>query len=164
MALSRRRLGPAVVTLIVIDAVLVLIVAILLMTSAARSGQGGSGADAPLGEAAVTFASPTRNITCSIYDAAARCEIAVFQYDTPTLDGCSGDVGHEIEVTADGAHWICRTGSAPPTPGPEIADLAWGDSAQANGFTCTSTGNGVTCTHDASSHSFHLERHAVTLG
>jgi hypothetical protein len=165
MALPQRRLGPVVVTLIVIDVVLVLVVAILLVTNAARSRDGTATSDgSPVGDAAVTFASPTRNITCAIYDASARCEIAQFQYETPTLDGCSGDVGHEIEVTADGARWICRTDSPPPPPAPEIADLDWGDSTAANGFTCMSTGNGVTCTHDESSHFFHLERHDVTLG
>lgn len=171
MAEPRQPLGAGVVTLIVVDAVLVLVFVLLLGQSGLLGGLAGSSgttgaSPSPSATAtaeAVTFASPTRNIMCTISPEAAGCEIAHFMYATPTLEGCQGDVGHEIEVTADGAHWVCRSGSPPPTPGVDIPDLDWGDSTSAYGFTCTSTGNGVTCTHDETGHSFSLERRAYSF-
>lgn len=170
-------LGRGIVTLIVIDAVLVLVLAVMLGQSGFLGGPNGSGPGTDLASGSpsaspseavdaevVRFASPTRNISCTISPDAAGCEIAHFMYATPTLEGCDGIVGHDIEVTADGAHWVCRTGSPPPTPGPEIADLDWGDTITSYGFTCMSTNDGVTCTHDETSHSFSLARRVVSLG
>jgi hypothetical protein len=166
----RRPLGAGVITLIVVDAVLVLVFVFLLgqngyLNGLASPGGGSSSPSATpsVTAEAVTFASPTRNITCTITPDAANCEIAQFMYATPTLEGCSGDAGHEIEVTPDGAHWVCRTGTPPPTPSPDIANLDWGHSITASGYTCTSEHNGVTCTYDESGHSFSLARRAVTL-
>lgn len=171
MAEQRAPLGAGVVALIVVDALLLLVFAVLLIQSLTSSR---TGAEPPptvnatptepaVGEA-VVFASPTRNITCSIREDAANCEIAHFMYQAPTLDGCEGSVGYEIEVTADGARWVCRTGSPPPTPSDTIADLPWARSTTAYGFTCTSEGNGVTCRHDDSGHFFSLARREYTLG
>lgn len=171
MGAPRRPLGAGVVTLMVIDAVLVVTLAFMLgqagYLSGGAGGTGGATATAsstptPTAEP-VIFASPTRNISCSITPDAANCEIAQYMYATPTLAGCTGDVGHEIEVTPDGAHWVCRTGSPPPTPGPEVANLDWGDSITAYGYTCISERDGVTCTYDASGASFHLARREVTF-
>lgn len=171
MSEQRAPLGAGVVALIVVDALLLLVFAVLLFLSLPS---GRTGAEAPptvdptptepnVGEA-VVFASPTRNITCSIREDAANCEIAHFMYQAPTLAGCEGSAGHEIEVTAEGARWVCRTGSPPPTPSAEIADLPWARSTTAYGFTCTSEGNGVTCRHDESGHSFSLARREYSLG
>ncbi len=164
--------GPAVVTLIVIDAVLVLTFAFMFGQRGLPSPPPGiaeravstssSATSSPTVEP-VRFASPTRNIACTIAPDAANCEISQFMYDAPTLDGCSADVGHEIEVTPEGAHWVCRTASPPPTPGPEVTDLDWGDSVTEYGYTCSSENDGVTCVHDESGSSFHLARREATL-
>lgn len=171
MTPSREPLGAAVIALIVVDIALVLAFGIMLGRSGLLGSVGGvldrptaTASSSPTSTAApVVFASPTRNISCAITPDAARCEIAQFMYATPTLEGCSGDVGHEIEVTADGARWVCRAEAPPSPPGAEIADLAWGDSTSAYGYTCTSASNGVICTHTASGHSFSLARRAVSL-
>ncbi len=169
MSGTRRPLGPGVITLIAVDVVLVLILLVLLAQAGSNGGTTATSpaspttpADAPTAEE-VVFASPTRNITCFIRPESASCEIAQFMYETPTLDGCDGDVGHEIEVTADGAGWVCRTGEPPPPPAPEVPNLDWGDSISRYGFTCMSTNDGVTCTHDATGHSFSLARRVVSL-
>lgn len=172
MAASRRPLGAGIITLIVVDAVLVVILVIMFVQSRpaddpGSEADGTTSADSspdPADDAeSVVFASPTRNITCTIGGESAGCEIAHFMYETPTLEGCTGDVGHEIEVTADGARWVCRTESPPPTPSPDIEDLDWGDSVTANGFTCTSANDGVTCAHDESGRSFSLARRVYSL-
>jgi hypothetical protein len=173
MAGERRPLGAGLVTLIVIDAVLVLVLAVLFVQRGPLR-LGGPGDDQALGDATasptfdpaevVAFASPTRNIGCTISPIAANCEIAHYMYATPTLEGCSGSVGNEIEVTAESAHWVCRTGSPPPSPSADVANLDWGDSISEHGFTCTSENDGVTCTHDETGHTFSLARRVVSLG
>ena len=168
MAGPRRPLGAGVVTLVVIDAVLVLVFVFLLGQHGYLNGPGGPADASPTSTPTATaepvrFASPTRNIGCTITPDAANCEIAQFMYATPTLEGCTGDVGHEIEVTPDSAHWVCRAGAPPPAPGPDVADLDWGKSISAYGFTCTSENDGVTCVHDESGNAFSLARRVVTL-
>lgn len=171
---ARRPLGAGIVTLIVVDAVLVVVFLVMLVQLNGSAG-GGPGAGEPVAGSTTTsspadpdaetvlFASPTRNISCTIDGDSAGCEIAHIMYEKPTVEGCDGDVGHEIEVTAESAHWVCRTESPPPSPGPEIENLDWGDSVTANGFTCTSANDGVTCTHEESGNSFSLARRVYSL-
>lgn len=171
MAAPGRRapLGRAVITLIVVDALLVLAFLVLLVQNrpgAGESGQPTTAASTPTDEDTaepVIFASPTRNISCAIRGQSAGCEIAHIMYEPPTIEGCTGDVGHEIEVTADGAGWVCRSGEPPAPPTDDIPDLPWGRSISANGFTCTSENDGVTCRHDESGHFFSLARRVYSL-
>jgi hypothetical protein len=168
MAGERRPLGAGLVTLIVVDAVLVLVLAVLFVQRGPGFGSGaqGLGAASPSGSPAevVAFASPTRNIGCTITPEAANCKIAQYMYETPSLEDCTGNAGNEIEVTAEGAHWVCRTGSPPPPPSADVPDLDWGDSIAVYGFTCTSENDGVTCTHDETDHTFSLARRVYSLG
>jgi hypothetical protein len=164
----RRPLGAGIITLIVVDAVLVAVFLVMLVQLNGPGGGepvAGSTTSSPADPNAetVVFASPTRNISCTIDGDSAGCEIAHILYEKPTVEGCDGDVGHEIEVTAESAHWVCRTESPPPSPGPEIENLDWGDSVTANGFTCTSANDGVTCRHDESGNSFSLARRVFTI-
>jgi hypothetical protein len=168
MAGTRRPLGAGIATLIVVDSVLVIVLAFMLGQHGFLAGVGvpGAGSARPTPSASVEvvrFASPTRNISCAIAPDAARCEIAHIMYATPTLEGCAGDVGHEIEVTPDGARWVCRTDAPPDPPTSDIADLPWGKSVSADGYTCTSEHDGVTCVYDAAGHSFSLARRVVSL-
>lgn len=173
MAATREPLGAGVVSLIVIDLFLVLAFGVLLvqgghlddLLGGQRPSASQSTGPTPTSTAEpVVFASPTRNIQCAITPDGVRCEISQFMYAEPTLEGCAGDVGHEIELTPEGASWVCRTDpTAPPTPGPEIANLDWGDSTSAYGYTCTSAQNGVICTHDDTGRSFSLARREVSL-
>ncbi len=175
MAAVRRPWGAGVVTLIVVDAVLVLIFVILLvqagpMGPASPEGTGatavaGSGVDGTADDGVtqvVAFASPSRNIGCTIDADAASCTIAQFSYSPPDVEGCTDTAGHEIEVTAQGSNWVC-SGSTPGPAGPDVEVLAYGDSASANGFTCSSSEAGIACRHDATGHSFSLARGGATL-
>ena len=176
MAAARRPLGAGIVTLIVVDALLVIVFAVLLAGSGllggaeavddgapqaapTAAGEQGAGAAATV----VTFASPSRNISCTIDGAAATCAIADFTYSPPAVPGCTGITGHEVQVAADGARWLCTQGAAPARAGADVDVLAYGQSIAANGFTCTSSESGMTCLHDASGHSFSLARGGATL-
>lgn len=176
MAAARRPLGAGIVTLVVVDALLVVVFAVLLAGSGLLSGSGavdeGAQQAAPVAageqgvgeaETVVTFASPSRNISCTIDGAAATCAIAEFTYSPPAVPGCTGTTGHEVQVTADGAAWLCTQGAAPARAGSDVDVLAYGQSIAANGFTCTSSESGVTCRHDASGQSFSLARGGATL-
>lgn len=168
MLAARRPLGAGLVTLIVVDVLLVVVFVMMLAqfrpAPGGRDGDGSNPTAAPPDTSEVVlFASPTRNITCAIDGGSAGCEIAHIMYDPPALEGCDGDVGHEIEVTADGARWVCRPGAPPEPPGDSIENLDWGESVSANGFTCTSENDGVTCRHDESGHAFSLARRVYDL-
>lgn len=170
MAGQHRPFGAGIATLIAVDSVLVLVLAFMLGQQGYLTGLGVPG-ESPASPTpsvsasveAVRFASPTRNISCSIAPDAASCEIAHIMYEEPTVEGCDGDVGHEIEVTPDGARWVCRTEAPPEPPTDDIEDLPWGKSVTAHGYTCTSENDGVTCAHDESGHTFSLARRVVSL-
>jgi hypothetical protein len=157
-----------VVTLIVVDAALVLILGILLV-QAGRGASGDGGGPAPTGGgpgtevAAVTFTSPSRNITCDVDADAATCRIAEFTYATPSVADCAGNPGHELQLTEDGASWVCREGDPPAPAGEDVEVLEYGDSVSASGFTCTSSEQGIGCRHEESGHSFSLARGGATL-
>jgi hypothetical protein len=171
MASTREPLGAGVTGLIVIDMVLVLAFGVLFVQGGhlddvlgqPRTAAGLTTSATPTAEP-VVFASPTRNIACRITPDGVRCEIAQFMYAKPTVEGCAGDVGHEVELTPDGAAWVCRTATTPPpTPSADIANLEWGESTAAYGYTCTSAHNGVICTNDETGKSFSLARREVSL-
>jgi hypothetical protein len=172
MAASGRPLGSGVVTLIVVDAVLVLIFLVMLLQfsrpGVAGSPPDGDGDPSPTvsttsaGET-VVFTLPSRNITCAIGGDATRCAIAEFEYAPPSIEGCEGRTGHEVELTADGARWLCTQGDPPGPAADEIDVLDYGASTSANGYTCESSEEGVTCRHEESDHSFSLARAGATL-
>lgn len=169
MTASRQPLGNAVVILIVVDAVLVLTFLVLLL-QAGRADLAGSPSAPTPGQttshtpgSTVAFAMPSGNISCTIGKDAARCAIAEFSYDPPSVAGCTGTTGHEIELTADGARWLCTTGEPPGVAGSDVEVLGYGSSTAANGFTCQSSTEGVSCRHDDSGHAFSLARAGATL-
>jgi hypothetical protein len=178
MTPTRRPLGAGIVTLVVVDAVLVLTL-LVLFVQAVRTGVVvlGSAATASTGTSApsstamtaagsgdtIRFAMPSRNISCEIAPGAATCLISQFSYATPVVPDCSGTVGNEVRLTADGAAWVCRGGGAPGLAPADVAVLDYGTSASAHGFTCDSARTGVTCRHEESGHSFSLARGGATL-
>lgn len=168
MTAARRPLGRALVTLIVIDAVLVLTFLVLLASGRAEpTGSSGAETSGPTTShsagSTVAFALPSGNISCTIGAEDARCAIADFTYAPPIVSGCTGVTGHEIEVTAAGARWLCTTGEPPGAAGSDVEVLAYGSSTAANGFTCQSTTQGVSCRHDDSGHTFSLARAGATF-
>lgn len=171
MAASRRPLGSGIITLIVIDAVLVLIFLVMLLQFNRTGEPPASGANgvvptststASAGEP-VSFTSPSRNISCTIDAESTTCAIAEFSYAPPTVEGCTGRTGHEVRLTADGAQWLCTAGDPPGPAGEAIPVLEYGASASAHGFTCVSSEEGVSCRHDESGHSLSLSRAGATL-
>lgn len=165
---ARRPLGAGVVTLIVVDAVLVLILVILVVQSSpgpATGGDAGSGTatTASGGAKGAVVASPSRNITCTLAQDATTCTIAEFSYATPTLPGCDGTVGHEIRLTADGASWVCGEGEPPGPAAADVEVLDYGESITSAGVTCSSSEQGIACTHEESGHSLSLARGGATL-
>lgn len=166
MAATRRPLGAGVVTLIVIDAVLLLILAILVVQSrsAEAPGDTAGGVVTPTAPGAtVVFASPTRNITCTMGDGAVTCQIAEFTYAEPSVEDCAGNAGHEVRLTADGATWVCSDGDPPGPAGEDVQVLPYGETASSGGFLCSSSEQGMTCRHEESGHSFSLARAGATL-
>lgn len=169
MTASRRPLGSAIVTLIVVDAVLVLAFLVLLVLST-RADSPSSAGDATPGQttshsagSTVEFTLPSRNIACTIAAETASCAIADFSYSPPIVAGCTGTTGYEIEVSAAGARWLCTTGEPPGAAADDVEVLDYGASTAANGFTCQSSTEGVSCRHDDSGHSFSLARAGATL-
>lgn len=178
MTPTRRPLGAGIVTLVVVDAVLVLTLLVLFVqavrtgvvvlgspaTASSEEGEPSSLAEvAPGSGDTVTFALPSRNIACEISPEAATCLISQFSYATPVLSGCPGTVGHEVRLTADGASWVCREGGAPGLASADVPVLDYGTSTSVHGYTCESARSGVSCRHDDTGHSFSLARGGATL-
>ena len=170
MAASRRPLGGGIVTLIVVDAVLVLIFLVMLLQFSRTDvpGAPGDGASPPAATngtptETVVFTLPSRNITCAIGGEGTRCAIAEYEYAPPAVEGCEGSTGHEVELTPDGSRWLCTPGDPPGPAAEDIEVLDYGATASANGYTCASSEEGVTCRHEESDHSFSLARAGATL-
>jgi hypothetical protein len=114
------------------------------------------------------FVSPSGNIACAVDDERALCGIANFEYadriPTAVVEECDGKVGHFLQVTADGASFVCDTSGqdltieAAGTPA-----LGYGQEETVDGFTCTSEETGMTCRHDESGYSFAVRRAAYDL-
>lgn len=187
------RLPRTVVSLIAVDVLLVvaLAVVIVLILSGAIGAGGGTGGTGAVGTAGPgrptptapvtaivpsspptatgvadlsTFRLPSGNISCDITDEAATCVIASFAYTPPSADTCSGTVGHVLVVDANGASIPCRRGDAPAVAGRDTPVLDYGRTTSAHGFTCESSRSGVSCRHDASGHQFTVARAAYSLG
>ncbi len=164
-ASSRPPLGSGIVTLIVVDAVLVLVFLVMLWQFTRPDvGANPSSSTSPSATQTaaegdeVVFTLPSRNITCVMAADATTCAIAEFEYDPPEVAGCEGSTGYEIEVTPEGARWLCTEG-APPGPASEGTDvLDYGSAASSNGYTCESSEQGVACRHDESGNAFSLAR------
>lgn len=178
MPASRRPLGAGIVTLIVVDAVLVLVFLALLLQAVqsgilalpgAGAAEQGTAAAAPDDRSGadpvdpVTFTLPSRNIACEVTADAATCTIAQFSYPEPTVPGCDGLVGHDIRLTADGASWLCRDGGAPGRAGSDVPVLDYGETTSVPPYTCASAPTGVSCRNVETGRSFSLARAGATL-
>lgn len=107
----------------------------------------------------VTFASPSRNIGCTIDEAGVRCGIASLAKEPEAVEGCDGTVGFVWDVTAAGVDTPCTPTDQKPAKAPTSVNvLGYGQRATGFGFTCTSAEAGVTCVHDESGRGFLLAR------
>lgn len=185
-----RRLGPAAITLIVVDAVLIGLLIVLMVTaprSADNDGPGSTqasvgesgtdpgspGASAEPGSTQVVtvpqgalelaeFASPSGNIWCTIGSDSAACQISEMAYQAPG-GGCEGNelFGHVVEVAADGSSFPCPDGGIPGAPAADRTVLEYGQTSALGDFMCTSSESGMRCTNIRTGAGFTVARAAA---
>ncbi len=175
---SWRNLSSGMRTFVAIDGVLVLGLLVLLGVTLARGGGSGydptatSGATAPSTRPTTsatphatlaTFASPSRNIACTITAAGATCTIASITFTPPPINGCTGPLGHVVTVDATGSAMPCPDGPAPEVAGPDVPVLDYGRSTSAHGYTCVSSTAAMTCWNDATGQGFTVARQDYSL-
>lgn len=180
---SSGRLGPAMTTFVVIDAILVvtfLILVIMLKPYAAGGGSPATGSSsiaaeetpettAPTEEETAvaelaTFQLPSGNIWCEMTTTSATCTILRYTYTPPEApDGCDGTVGNVLQVTADAAaSMVCVVGDPASVPA-NAPVLDYGEASTVGQMTCHSSENGVTCLHNATGNGFSVARAGYVL-
>ncbi len=183
---KRGAVGPAAITLIVLDVLLIAALVVIMATwpdagaSEEPSPTSTAGSPSPTQDASpaegeettqaeavevpedaldvASFIMPSQNIWCELGEDSAQCVIEEFSFATPSLEDCSEDVaGHVWQVTADQAGPVCP-GDSVPEPPEGLTELAYGDATAAGGFLCESTRDGVTCRAVATGHGFEIAR------
>ncbi|WP_125774948.1 hypothetical protein [Antribacter gilvus] len=121
--------------------------------------------DAPAGPAAdaVTFKSPTGNITCSVTPDAARCGIATLNNQPVPAESCDGTIGYVVTVDDAGqvAQPCVAHADQPVKASPDIPSLEYGQEQKAHGFTCTSSDVGMKCVSDATGTGFSIAKAGI---
>lgn len=184
---KRGAVGPAAITLIVVDALLIVALVVIMATwpdtttadeepttSASASSEappspGGSGETEETTEADAVevpgdaldvagFVMPSGNIWCELGGEGTQCVIENFNYSPPAIEGCSEDVaGHLWQVTAEDAGPACP-GDGVPEPSQELTELDYGQATAVGDFLCESTRQGVTCRAVSTGHGFEIAR------
>lgn len=183
------RLRRGEVALIVVVTVLVLVFVVMLVQRLDASGTDRPGAtpdttstsatsanaqDSEEGTAGgdlsaldYTFVTPSGNIACAIGENRTVCGIRRFEYDVPEQAAArceEGNVGHFLAVSAEETTLLCDTsGPEPAIDTAGVPVLGYGESTEANGFTCLSEETGVTCTHEDSGRTISVRRALYTL-
>lgn len=113
-----------------------------------------------LGDAEVTFTTPSKNINCMIIASAVRCDILEADFEPPAADdSCEFDYGNSIGIDAGGeAQFLCVSDAVPRGP-----ILEYGTYVETLGFTCSSTDAGVDCSEEATGNGFFLSRQSYGL-
>ncbi len=107
------------------------------------------------------FSSPDGQFQCGIVPLASRTE-AGCQGTTdpvpPRPEDCMISWGNGIRVTNEGEASFMCAGGAVYTSGGETIDppLEIGRSIAADGYTCTSAADGISCVNDATGHGFRI--------
>lgn len=132
------------------------------------------------------FVSPTGNLTCSMSDDYATCEIRERDYVAAAPASCDLDWGARVEVSDGAARMVCHgdtmngmanvdTVESPPTwlgSAGRIVDNGFGQPAYAldygrsltvGTFTCSMAEDGVRCSDNRTGHGFQLQRSRVDL-
>jgi hypothetical protein len=184
-ALARRRkLSPGWIAFIALDAILIVAVVVFAFNAlrepvpqisvtddpvAAAPSQDAApeedGADAN-GELVDAFASPSRNITCEIFENAVTCGIAELDQQPAPVESCEGSSGYAVSLDGDGkVSMPCLDQADKPKKAPKDAkQVAYGESVTEGDFTCESRQDGVRCTHDPSGNGFSLARAGIGTG
>jgi hypothetical protein len=125
-----------------------LIIALLASLTSAASAQDTSG-----------FQSPSKNISCLVFPdgnkSALRCDVATMDSKPKRPPNCDLEYGQAFMMDAKGgAERICYGDALTDKPLPVVA---YGETWQRNGFTCTVAQTGITC-FNADRHGFALSR------
>lgn len=184
---KRGAVGPAAITLIVLDVLLIAALVVIMATwpdvtsnqgtAASTTGTGATGApeDGGAGDGEETtqaevvevpddaldvaaFTMPSGNIWCQLGDDSTQCVIESFDFSPPPLDGCGQDVaGHVWQVTTEQAGPVCPGDAVPQAPD-DVTELAYGDATTVGDFLCESTRDGVVCRAISTGHGFEIAR------
>lgn len=183
---KRSGLGPAAITLIVIDALLVVALVVIMATwpdttsrdvgtpnaagetSAAAGSSGSNGPEETTQAEAVEvpadaldaagFTMPSGNIWCELADEQTQCVIEAFDFSPPAEPACEDDVaGHVWVVTPDEAGPTCPADGVPQASD-DLTELDYGDATTVGDFLCQSTRQGVTCRAISTGHGFEIAR------
>ena len=114
-------------TLMIVDAVLVVVFLVLLVVTLATRPGGEPGAastaTAPTPTAtsgtvpADAFRLPSGNIACEMSGEGVTCTIADYTYAAPEVEGCTGPTGHVLTLGPDGVAFACEEDPAPTAAG-----------------------------------------------
>ncbi|CAA9411217.1 MAG: hypothetical protein AVDCRST_MAG66-2051 [uncultured Pseudonocardia sp.] len=113
--------------------------------------------DDRFGTGGPVFASPTGNITCSITDVGARCDVDERSWALPPRPaGCTSAYGTGVVLQPGRPAQLSCTGDALTAGG--LGVLAYGSAVRSAGMTCTSRETGVRCEDAGSDHGFEVAR------
>ncbi|WP_402467490.1 hypothetical protein [Isoptericola aurantiacus] len=182
----KKKLTPGWIAFIALDVVLVVVALVVGVNAlsgseepavtagdpAAVASPGTDGADDESGQAdqeaatgalVAEFASPSRNISCQIFENAATCGLAELNQQPAPVEGCDGTTGYVVTLDGEGKVALpCVAKSDKPKKAPKkMAVLAYGDSTTEGDFTCTSEQDGMSCRHEPTGNGFSLARAGV---
>jgi hypothetical protein len=180
---ARRRLSPGWIAFIVVDVVLIVVAGIFafnaLTGSAPQVPQGdetvaaapsdgatddatGAAAADP-GEQLTEFASPSRNITCQIFENAVTCGIAALEQQPAPVESCNGTTGYVVTLDAEGMVSLpcVESGDTPKKAPKKMDQVGYGESVTEGDFTCESREDGMHCQHDPTGNGFSLARAGI---
>ncbi|MEN1976527.1 MULTISPECIES: hypothetical protein [unclassified Cellulomonas] len=119
--------------------------------------------DRATSDTALSFASPTGNIACTMSPDGVTCTIANIRYTVPASEGCTGTTGHVIVLnTADGVTTPCVDGPGPAVASADTPVLDYGRAQTVGPYTCTSASNGMSCVVDETGTGFRVATAALT--
>ncbi|NOV96706.1 hypothetical protein [Isoptericola halotolerans] len=186
-----RRLSPGMIAFIAVDAILLVVAIVFAVNVLSGSGaspvdagdepdvvasqdaaddeDGDGGADDEAaqgtdpGASMAEFASPSRNISCEIFENQVTCKIAELNQQPAPVEGCDGMTGYVVTLDREGTVALpcVPTGEKPSTAGGGLDALSYGETATGGDFTCTSQEDGMYCQHDPSGQGFSLARAGV---
>jgi hypothetical protein len=177
---SRRRLSPGWIAFIAVDVVLAVVALVFVVQAlggsdvptvstpsdtpaavqqddAAAEEEAAGGFGAQVAE----LRSPSRNISCQIFEAGVSCGIAELNQRPAPVEGCDGSSGYVVALDAAGDVALPCVAEKPKKAPKKLDELAYGESVTEGDFTCTSEQDGMYCRHDPTGNGFSLARAGI---